>query len=108
MSHKVCVDPADRACIDTSDLEQGGHLWVACSSLHEKDITHPPGILFCQDNIHAWFDAQEEGGALWDIWLLPNHGLQTSAVATHAGSSSGFHPWVCRDNHICCADLSVT
>ena len=61
MSHKVCIDPADRACVDTSDLEQGGHLWVACSSFHEKDITHPPGLLFCHDNAHAWFDAQEEG-----------------------------------------------
>ena len=61
MRHKVCIDPTDRACIDASDLEQGGHLWVACSSFHEKDITHPPGLLFCHDNGHAWFDAQEEG-----------------------------------------------
>ena len=64
MSHKVWIDPADRACIDTSDLEQGGHLWVACSSFLVEDITHPPGLLFCHHDGHAWFDAQVEGVSL--------------------------------------------
>ena len=64
MRHKVCIDPADRACIDTSDLEQGRPLWVAFSSFLVADIIHPPGLLFCYDNGHAWFDTQEEGFSL--------------------------------------------
>ncbi len=60
VSHQVCIDPADRACINASDLEQRWHLWVACSSVLVEDIAHPPGLLFCHHHGHAWFDPQEK------------------------------------------------
>ena len=57
VSHKVCIDPADRACIGASYLDQGWHFWILCTFLLIDDITHLPGLLFCHYDDHPWFDA---------------------------------------------------
>ena len=62
VSHEVCVDPIDDACIDISHLEQRWNLWVSGTAIDPNDISHPPGtIRVSDDHGHAFFDMQKNG-----------------------------------------------